>query len=300
MEITKLVERPPFANYDLVVYFGGGLFAIPFINRYIVEPTNLSWPNFEIGSTSTTAQAIIIALASIFSIYIAGHFIAYISSQLIEKAIERVLGKVSTAIIISSISTDYSRNEAMRSFIFSNILKMRATFWRVATVIRFIFHIPVIPLYIVSFIAGVFGYYDTRLPSSVMSVARTKMISLDIDGLRITIRTKWFKALEYWVINNDPSAVQRMYNYLIIAGLFRSLSFIFLSSVWISIYAICHYCYHGDFIYESNFSSNGLMSLSIELSLLIFVYLFSLFSFIKFQRRYAEEAIFAFALRGKT
>lgn len=300
MELTKLVERPPFANYDLVVYFGGGLFCIPFVNRYIMQPTKLQWPNFEIGIDGPAVQLIITALASLFSIYIIGHLIAYLSSQLIEKALNRMLGKVSTAIIISSLASAEGRDFALRSVISDNIISLRSNVFRIANLTRLAFHLPALLLYYLSFKLGVFGYFDTRISNNVMNVARRKMISLDIDGLRITRKTKWFKPLEYWVINNNPQATLRMYNYLVIAGLFRSLSFIFLASCWFVFYAIVHLLIYQDNIYASYFARRDDISLLLEFAVLITLYLFSLFSFVKFQRRYAEEAIFAFSLSGKS
>jgi len=294
---SKVIQRPPFANYDLVVYFGGGLFAIPFINRYLVVPTQIRWPQFKVIMASDVASEIVAGLALLFSIYIMGHIIAYVASQLIERAMSSVLGKVSSAIIISSSSPERIRNDAMRALIFYRLKLIWKAGFRIAHLVRFVFHLPVIPLYLVSFLFGVFGYYETRIPAQIVNMARQKMARLDWDGLRISLRTKWFKPLEYYVINFDQAATLRMYNYLVIGGLFRSLSLVLLSALWLQIYYSVHLWVDGDVFLSPLFARDPFLSLLVELGITAAVYLFCLFSFIKFQRRYAEEAIFTFALK---
>jgi hypothetical protein len=290
----KDLVRPPFANYDVVVYFGGGLFAIPFINRYIIEPLNLTWPAFEIQTDSAVLTQVIGALCLLFSIYIFGHMLAYAGSQLIEKLIDRIFGKISTGILVSLYSTARGRNEMIRAMIHDRTKSIKRDKAIFPTVARTVFHIPFFPIYLLVYVLGVFGYYNTRLSREVMNQARKKMIELDIGGTRIALRSRWFKTVEYAVINRSQSATQRMYNYLVISGLFRTLCTVFLMCAWLQLYYICHHLFDGQWLIDGAMGTKGPFSGIIEFAITCLIYTFCSFSYIKFQRRYAEEAIFAF------
>lgn len=292
----KDLIKPPFANYDVVVYFGGGLFTIPFINRYLIEPSKFQWPKFEITISSSIANEVVSGLSLLFCIYILGHLIAYLGSQLIEKLSDRILGKISTAILISSWSSSHQRNENIRALIFNRFRALRKDGALFTTFIRAAAHLPVLPIYGITFLIGIFGYYDTRVPYSIMTAARHKMPSLGLGDVSISIRSKWYKPLEYWVINRNPAAVVRMYNYLVIGGLFRTLAMVFLMSLWAQLYYLLHFWADGDWFLQPFLGSEASYSAVVEYLLMAGLYTFSLFSYLKFQRRYAEEAIFAFVL----
>lgn len=299
MESIKDAVKPPFANYDMVVYFGGGLFCIPFINRYIVEPLSFRWPSFKIAISSEIAQEAVSILSSLFFIYIAGHIVAYLASQLVEKAVDRTFGKISTTIIFATEWNSTSRNGTIRSLIkyrLKNIPKESAL---LASIIRFGFHVPAVPSYILIYFFGIFGYFETRLPKPVLDSARKKISNIGLGDIDLTIKSKWYKILEYYVINRSPQAVPRMYNYLIISGLFRSLCFIFLSSMWLLIYYLIHFERDADWFIKSMLGSSRSHMGLVEFIGLSCIYVFCLFSYIKFQRRYAEEAIFAFVYCDK-
>lgn len=300
MESLKDLVRPPFANYDVVVYFGGGLFCIPFVNRYLIEPTHLAWPRFGIEVGSPLANEIVSGLSLIFSVYIVGHILAYVSSQAIEKLTDRVLGKISTAIIVSSWSSPRLRNEWIRALIFDRVNKIRRDRSTIATLFRSIFHVPVIPVYIIIYSVGLFSYYDTRIPYSVIQAARLRLPDLGLPNVRMSIRDKWFKPMEYFVINRFPSATSRMYNYLVISGLFRSLCLVFLLSLWAELYYFVHYLDDGDWFLHPFLGAAGRMSAIAEYACLSVIYLFCFCSYLKFQRRYAEEAIFAFVFGNRS
>lgn len=103
MEVKDYL-RPPFSNYDVVVYFGCGLFFIPFINRYLFGPMELNWPTFKVSTGTAVGDSVVSFLALSFCIYIVGHIIAYISSQLIEKWSDTIIGKISSVILSISDS----------------------------------------------------------------------------------------------------------------------------------------------------------------------------------------------------
>lgn len=295
MADIKDLIRPPFANYDVVVYFGGGLFFVPFLIRYLAEPMGAKLPTFAFHvGTSITSEAVSL-LSLLFCIYILGHLLAYLGSQIVEKTIDRYLGKVSTAIIFSSLSSANTRNEAIRSLVFDRIKKIKSDNALFSTIVRTIIHLPVIPHYIFAFITGIFGYYETRITSNVFSMVRIKYTEEIVIGEQLTTKTKWFKPLEYFVINRYPSAVPRMYNYLVISGLFRTLCLVFLFSSWMMLYYMIHFYFHGDWLVEPFFGWETRGSGLAEFIFISSLCVFCLFSYIKFQRRYAEETIMAAA-----
>ena len=292
--IPEAVKRPPFATYDIVVYFGAGLFSIPFLNRYLVQPFNLKWPNFEIEMGSPIAKEAVSILSMLFFIYIVGHIVAYVSSHLIEKSVDRALGKISTAILLSSQTTSSNRNTVIRALIYNRLTNIRREGAIFSTTVRFFAHLPLIPMYILMFWIGTFGYYNTRTTPAVIDAVRAKIGSVGVGHVDVSLKSKWYKILEYYVINRRPAATDRMYNYLVISGLFRSLSLIFLFSVWMCLYYIIHFEFDKDWFLKPALSATMPHVGVVELVILSFIYMFCLFSYIKFQRRYAEEAIFAF------
>jgi hypothetical protein len=159
--------KPPFANYDLVVYFGGGLFSIPFISRYVIEPSNLRWPKFTVNVGSSFANEAVSSLSLLFSIYILGHIIAYTASLTIEKTVERFLGKISSAIIISARSGADSVNEHLRALFFRRFKNIKRDKGIKASAVRAFLHIPALPTYAIANMLGFFGYYNTRLTPEI-------------------------------------------------------------------------------------------------------------------------------------
>ncbi|MBX7460363.1 hypothetical protein, partial [Qipengyuania huizhouensis] len=65
METLKNIGRPPFANYDLVVYFGGGLFALPFLYRYFLHPFGVPLPSFVLTESPQITLEIIRGLGPV-------------------------------------------------------------------------------------------------------------------------------------------------------------------------------------------------------------------------------------------
>ena len=115
MDALKNLGRPPFANYDLVVYFGGGLFALPFIYRYLLHPFGVPLPSFVLTESNRVTLEIIRGLALLMAVYVIGHLIAYLSSQLVEKTVDRFLGKMSAAIIVSMESSKADRDNQLKA-----------------------------------------------------------------------------------------------------------------------------------------------------------------------------------------
>lgn len=295
MERLAGLSRPPFANYDIVVYFGGGLFLIPFVYRYLIEPLGLALPSIKVPMGGDFLTEAVATLTTLFAIYVVGHILAYLASQFMEKVADRVFGKVSSAIFVSCNATASTRNELIRALVFDRLSKIKAENALIPTIVRFLFHLPALPLYLIIFGFGFFGYYDTRIPKSTLDFASRKLNAIPEVGEPISIETKWYKPLEYYVINRCQDAVPRMYNYLVISGLFRTLSMVFMLSLWAQLYFMLHFYFHGDWLLKPAMGAKGILSPLLEYGLMLIAFTFSLSSFLKFQRRYAEEAIFAFA-----
>jgi hypothetical protein len=290
----KDFAKPPFSNYDLVVYFGCGLFVVPFVNRYVVEPFGLKWPTFKVLGAEELTSEVISALSLLVFVYIMGHMIAYLASQVIEKTIDRFLGKVSTAVTFLTVGRPGIRNSNIRGHIRRRVGAIAKDHAIVASAFRAALHIPALPVYVIIGIFGIFGYFNSRLSKHTVGALSEKIHKLDIPQIRLSPNVPWFKPMEYYVINRIPEAIPRMYNYLVIGGLFRSLSFIFLFAMWmILLHAICA-CETGNWQLKPLAGKTGDLMYLLEFLALQTLFVFSLFSYIKFQRRYAEEAIFAF------
>jgi hypothetical protein len=296
-EILKGFIKPPFANYDIVVYFGCGLFSLPFIKHYIMEPFGLRFPVFAFDIGVPFAGALIATLSLLFTVYILGHIIAYVSSQLIEKAVETAFaGKTSTVLLATSKATDQTRKRVMRERLKVGCRAAWTPYARVAASVRLIANLPAFLVYLPIYAMGIFGFYSTRIPPRLLDAAARQLESLGL-GISVSDDGGWFKVLEGAVINNHPIATARMYNYLVISGLFRSIALIFLGSlgmelVHLLLWKVGGWPHIGFFLSDSG----DFVRWIIGYLVLSAVYAFSLFSFLKFQRRYVEEAIFAFVL----
>ncbi|RYG96611.1 MAG: hypothetical protein EON58_11695 [Alphaproteobacteria bacterium] len=291
----KDVIKPPFATYDIVVYFGCGLFSLPLIFHYLIEPAGFRFPRFSFHIGLEFAQDAISVLSLLFSVYVLGHIIAYCSSLTIEKAIDLYFGKISSAIILSTWSESVDRPELRQAW----RADRRAHAFRrgklIQNSIRTLIVAPAVPLVLlVNFIGG-FDYYRSRVPRRLVFQAREKLIAMGYGPAGL--RDPWFKVLEHVIINNCPTATARMYNYLIIGGIFRSISFLFLVCIWFEIYFFIHYIFHGHYFVKA-LMSDGLSPYyhAATFVILYSVFGFCLASYMKFSRRYAEEAIFAFVL----
>jgi len=90
----KDIIKPPFANYDVVVYFGCALFSLPLIDHYVFKPTGFRFPTYQLNIGIPLADNAVSTLSLLFSVYLLGHIISYASSLLTEKSIETFLEKL--------------------------------------------------------------------------------------------------------------------------------------------------------------------------------------------------------------
>lgn len=291
---TKDLVKQPFANYDVVVYFGCALFSLPIIFHYLIQPFGLRMPNFRLNVGSEFADSAVSTLSLLFSVYILGHMIAYGASYLIEKTVDTVFGKISSSILIASLSRRRDYHEVFQAWI-ARRLREAFRHRRYSTTFRILLLAPVLPAIILLFATKSFDYFKTRIPLAVLRMARRRAEERGYGA--VGLNTQWYKAVEHDVINNNPAAVSRMYNYLVIRGLFRSLAFVFLFSSWSELALWGWSRIDGKELAKPIMSDQPLYySHFVTLSLFNIVFIFSLSAYVKFARRYAEETIFAFAL----
>jgi hypothetical protein len=290
--------KPPFASYDIVVYFGCGLFSLPLIFHYFIEPLGLRFPRFQFHIGIEFADVAVSTLSLLFTVYILGHMIAHIASHAIEKSVDLFFGKISTALIISDRTKKTNFAETVQGWIVKRFKEAFGKGHKISSALRTLFFFPVYP---VSFFLIVFRqleYFRSRVPPRVFAQVRRRSIQKGYGP--VTLRTRWYKAIEHDVMNNNPIPVGRMYNYLVISGIFRSLTLIFLACAWCEVYFWMHRILHGHEIVKSLMSDTPLKFGHLT-ALLGFNVLFgfSLSAYLKFARRYVEEAVFAFALADR-
>ncbi|RZK27418.1 MAG: hypothetical protein EOO61_23500 [Hymenobacter sp.] len=112
IEAVKDLVKPPFANYDIVVYFGCGLFSLPFMLHY-----GASFLKGPVDPRSTLARKLakidpafsgdfivplIATLTVLVSVYIIGQIIAYLGGEFIEKLMDSYFGKASSTVLRGS------------------------------------------------------------------------------------------------------------------------------------------------------------------------------------------------------
>jgi hypothetical protein len=97
-----------------------------------------------------------------------------------------------------------------------------------------LFHGPVQGWYYVVRAKGYFAFADTRLPTRMFDHLDRKLAYFFGD-VNTKYNRQWFRWVEYYTNYNAPVARSSMYNYLVISGLMRSLSFLLLGAIWLEI-----------------------------------------------------------------
>jgi len=270
------------------------LFSLPFMMHY-TGSLRVKTTSFNFGIEPPFVSTLVTTLTVLFSVYILGHIIAYIGSQFIEKLMDSFFGKASTIILLGSKVRQGSLNPMIREQLRKGVTKNFTKSTWLSGLVRCLSHLPAFPSYLLIFAAGAFGFYRTRVSDEVIKIANDKVVNLSAQHAHIKSDTQWFKPLEAIVMNNNPGATARMYNYLVISGLFRSICTILLASLWFEFVYLLSKAWGLD-------APEGLLMLGnktlfyqfVSYAALSTVYVFSLFSYLKFQRRYVEDAIFAF------
>jgi len=290
-DIKDLI-RPPFATYDVVVYFGCGLFSLPFLFHYLASPQEAGFLALEVATGVPFADSAIKTLFALFAVYILGHLLAFLSSLFVEKTADLLLGKTSDASILGHRRRDEGSYDEIRDW----VKRRWALAWRKGSrsrsTIRLLFFIPVTPSFALAYVIKWFGYFTSRIPSAVYDLITNRLQAMNLPKPGLT--RDWYKATEHFVISNDPVALPRMYNYLVIGGLFRTLAFLFACCAWMELVRF------GGALYQDTFGHDAINDWAPLAKFVMYnaLFAFSFTSYVKFSRRYAEEMLFSFALRA--
>lgn len=228
-------RKLPFGNYDLTVYFGMGILALPLIYTLLVAPFGAYFPKFIIPSKNNITITSISILAMLFAGYALGHVIAFLSSYFIEKFVHRNYGYPSD-LFVEQCENDNLKIE--KRIYINNIFLSFPQFF------MFLFHLPIAPIYCLVHKIGAIGYYSPKLPLSFKADIEKKMKKEKIS-VPVEFQTRWAKTIEHFVANNCPSGYTRMYNYLTIFGVMRSVSFLCIVYTW-------YYIGHGFIMVHKN------------------------------------------------
>jgi hypothetical protein len=242
-------------------------------------------------------DASVAALFLLFSVYVLGHLIAYVASEFIERGFGIIFGKTSASLLVPESASGPFRRREINRYVAGNLRVAFSRRSRLSALVRLLFHLPALPVYLVIFGFGIYGYWRTRIPSYVLAKVRHKICRIGLGRIEVRPDAAWYKAVEHYVLNRLPTASARMYNYLIISGLFRSLSFIFLLTLWLELIVAAEAASDGSFaVANLFFYADSWTTRIIVMILLLIAFVFCGCAYLKFQRRYVEEAIFAFAL----
>lgn len=285
---VPLYSKAPFANYDIVVYLGGGFFALLIAWRYLVVPFeifDLSGLTGEKAHDGWTTQIVLIVLLGILS-YTAGHLISYLSSHFVEGFLNKVIGSFSEVIRLST-KPRTKFNEGLRERIKAN-LDSNFT-WRKGWVL-WVAHAPIGLWYGALIQFDLFDSLDTRLPGRMMRKL-DKKLKVYFPEVRPKKAKQWFRWVEYYSNYNAPTASASMYNYLVISGFMRSIAFILLLAIWFELAHFAYYAVEGD---AKIHVDKGLLHWGAYASVLYVGYICAITAYTKFYRRYVEEAILGF------
>lgn len=280
------LENLPFTVYDVVGYLVPGYFAIwcfaafspEFIQLNIRVESVLNFENDLLNGGSTIVMLLIVS-------YALGHLIGFLSSITVEK--------------FANHYTDYPSRYLIEAYRFrgpirdNTVVRNAARDWHKFRLlaVHLLMVSVIIPLWVM-ILSGWFSALIKPLPQNILSQLSSKYEQITQRVGSLKADDNWFKFVEYYVINNQPSALARMYNYVTIYGFLRNACFV--SCCMANILLL-------DAFFEIKPNSGSHMPrfafeiriflASVVMSFLSFGFLLA---FIKFYRRYSEEGVLAF------
>lgn len=282
------IRRLPFASYDLVVYFGVGILALPFLRLYVARPLQLQVPaEALIFAGSPFVNAAVLTLLVLFSGYALGHVIALFSSYFIEQFVRTWLGYPSEVWLDTSKHCGGNPGSLTETDRRALILKrVRSTRLRRHSIVVTAFHFPLTHVYVFIWFTRWFDFYFSKLPCELYHPLIQRIREVGIPAELLT-SSAWPKVLKQYVVNNCPVAYSRMSNHRVVFGLLRSLAFLALMAAWV----------------ELALSVAAIWTEEVDLIRHLIAWLlfagaaaFLLVGFAKFNRRFFEEAVYAFLL----
>lgn len=279
------LQSMPFTFYDVVGYLGPGIVAVwalvELISQYLGVPANTvsifvkDRVNLVGVDTIDIATAVVIGL--VLS-YTAGILIGLFSSISVEKL----------AIVYFGYPSDFIREELKFDGPFLQRSPIKNVCQEGRTTGALFVQLLCFPLTLFIWFATAFGWFAVifkTLPVKIISIMERRFMFLSGYKINFDRKADWFRFVCFYVINNNTVAFLRMYNYLTLYGFLRNMTFLLMVVTWV---------YFVAFLTSLGASNNYVYATALLTSWLACSGLFC--GFLKFYRRYTEEAVLAFAL----
>jgi hypothetical protein len=237
--------------------------------------------------SQTTVWQVITAVVWLSASYLAGHITAFAASYLIEKFVHNHLGYPSDIWLKSEElpSKGKPRRLVFRKIFSRNLQQAPDQYW-VPRLINLLQLPAAIPILVLGWLKP-FGFYTPKIPFGLLPLVKHRFEAL---GTKVPLEqgSRWEKIVEHYVASHCIPAYTRLYNYLVIYGVLRTLGVLILAYLW--------YFLTRDVMLKV---ANGC---AFDLKRTLFFhgctasYVLCLMAFAKFNRRFFEESIYAFLL----
>ena len=295
------VERMPFTVYDIIGYLAPGLLTLVFILALPPPLEAFSFlPSYTelrdgIGAYGATEKIIFAVILLIFS-YLIGHLISFLSSITIERFLVIWEGYPSAWAFRNYLKANWfelaytsqkkiteDSGQAENNSLLSSIREAQSF---TSFTLLHVFLLPLTVGFIASAVIGARRSVIKPLPDSIIidALFHTDQIGAPIKSKTIGTANvgDWFKWANAYVINTNNIAFLRMYNYLTLYGFMRSTVFVFNLVSWNVIITHLNTTPSPEAVVQ-----DGLVISCVAITTISFL------SYIKFYRRYTEEAIYA-------
>lgn len=278
--------------YDLAVYLPGGAVLLILLKAIIRSFAASEYDAVSAALMPNANDTIGLVTRSVIWLsasYLSGHLAAFASTYAVEKPVHHYLGYPSAVWLEFEKKARLGKIAQDLKSIFQDSVKgsLKNSYKDPVQIVVLALQLPAIPIFWAIYKKGAFGFYSPKLPLGLMDDVRELYAKIGVR-IPIGIGTRWEKVLEHYVANNCPLAYTRMYNYLVIYGALRLLSFIMLLVIW----SILGESIYNFLLFDAYFD---VMKFSF-MAMFATAYAFSVMAFAKFNRRYFEETIMALVL----
>lgn len=282
------IERLPFTTYDVLGYLvPGSFFIIMILHFRLYDLFKDQFGTFDnMGDFNTVAFLFVV----MFSSYIMGHIIAITSAIFTEEHAVYLIGYPSEYLMSDKeMGTRGSIRYVFDRFVSKKGYK--SVGWYLNCLIIFF---PYTLCFIILLFCGIGKSFIKPLPPVARQSMDEHLKKKICPTLDASDGRSWFLPLIHYCQNNLPHANMRMYNYIVIYGFLRHVSFV--SYIFGLLYTLAPFI---NKVYSRNYGfSNEVINIYFGVSLLLVGFL-SFLGFLKFFRRFSEEASMAFLLARK-
>lgn len=290
------VERLPFTVYDIVGYLIPGITGL-WCLLYVFEYFGILGDTKDVVMLGSGDFSVALAVLLFFVFaYLTGHVIGFLSSVTVERLSIAFYGYPS-----AYICNEYCEKEKIGKW---SIEKNKKKFskkhaWYFPVIFIFLFPIAIF----LTVINKTKFYYlwIKSLPPSIIEMMmlnfeqKTESAGLVLKKINFEESDDWFRFVCFYTFNNYQNAAYRLYNYLTIYGFIRNMCLIFNFATWFfilsSILSSIELSFPKESTIQIHFAWPEISATVICAMLTIILFL----TFLKFYRRYTEEAILAFA-----